>query len=424
MRLLLIVRLYSGFRQSVASGEWAPTGAPTIYKLIEALERRRDELELVLVCKEPSSSIDDRQDRQIRIDGLSSRIWILGGEAALPRWLGRFRWYASELRQAWRNWQLARRLRPDLIYVDRGNLWSAALLARSDDTPVVYRIMGISPGLRDPFAGNKPRQVLMRWFLRSPFAAVICTQDGSGAEYWLDRMLTPGIPRHLWLNGVDPVAPGGDFDILLSHIPADCTRVLFVGRLDDLKGCREFIEAFLIAHASVGDRLHAVIVGDGPNRIAMQARVSAADAGRSVTFLGSVAHDRVQDAYRCADIYVSLNRMGNLSNANLEAMLAGCCMIVPAAQPETGADTTTELLFPDDTALRVPGVDDPAAIASAILQLHANPDERRRRGAATKAAADAVIGTWRQRIEREVDLLEELASGRDGVARLTHAASR
>ena len=37
-------------------------------------------------------------------------------------------------------------------------------------------------------------------------------------------------------------------------------------------------------------------------------------------------------AHKLCDIYVSMNHFGNLSNANLEAINANDCMIIPSPQ--------------------------------------------------------------------------------------------
>ena len=45
-----------------------------------------------------------------------------------------------------------------------------------------------------------------------------------------------------------------------------------------------------------------------------------------------------QYAHTLCDIYVSMNHFGNLSNANLEAINANDCMIIPSPQKHDGID--------------------------------------------------------------------------------------
>ncbi len=410
MKILFAVRLFNGFHSSVEAREWKPWGAPTIFKLIEALDTSAHEPQFVFTCKEALDKIETGTDRQVRLKGLRHPVTLLGGEARIPSWTGRLRWYLSERRQARLLLRMARESKPDLIYLDRGNLWAASLLARNYPAPLVYRVMGISPSMTQPYGGYRPHQLLNRYQLKAPFSLVICTQDGSGGEYWLDRILDPKVERALLLNGVDLPNSIGQETLLTDNSASKLTTVLFVGRLDPLKGCDEFISAFLTAWKQANGNLRAVIVGEGNRGADLRDRITKAGAERAVTFTGAVSHAEVLKQYRQTDIYVSLNKMGNLSNANLEAMKSGCCMIVPGPQPEFGVDRATAEIFPDDTLLRIPRADDVNALTAALLHLHRAPDERVARGRATYRIAEQVIPSWQHRIETEMAMLEAVAA--------------
>jgi phosphatidylinositol alpha-1,6-mannosyltransferase len=194
-------------------------------------------------------------------------------------------------------------------------------------------------------------------------------------------------------------------------LPADRTKVLFVARLVENKGCMAFMAGFLGALAEEPEGLHAVIVGDGPYREPMRAAAAVRDALDRVSFFGQVPHDQIAALHRRCDIYVSLNSAGNLSNANLEAIKAGACMIIPASQPECGIDTDTDELVPADAAWRIARADDTAGLAQAIFHLHARPADRATRSFRVKALAEALIPTWDERAAQEIALLEGLAAG-------------
>jgi glycosyltransferase involved in cell wall biosynthesis len=412
MKILLVLRLYSGFESSVHSGKWEPSGVPTIYKLIESLDTGPHEISVILTSKQSTSISDSTFDRELRIKGLNCGFLQLAGEAKFPNWLGRLRWYACELRQTWKVWRACRRSRPNIIYIDRGNLVCAGILARFGQIPVVYRIMGISSDLRDSVAGYRPRHVISRWLLRAPFSAAICTQDGTGGEIWLDRLLSSRVPKLLYLNGVDLPDDPVSFECLPADIPQGSTVVLFTGRLEAMKGCSEFVEAFLRARQEVGEGLHAVIVGTGSMLESLRERVAEAGAMEIISFLGVLPHSQVLDVCARSDIYVSLNRMANLSNATLEALRAGCCVVMPSAQPEIFADLWTEEHFPPDMVVRIPRVDDIDALADRIVYLHRNPDERDRCAAASRQVSQELIPTWSQRIAKEIRVLQDLAASK------------
>ena len=50
MRVLYVCRLFTGLENSIIKNEWAPTGVPTIYKILEELNKESD-LRLFLVQK-------------------------------------------------------------------------------------------------------------------------------------------------------------------------------------------------------------------------------------------------------------------------------------------------------------------------------------------------------------------------------------
>ena len=113
---------------------------------------------------------------------------------------------------------------------------------------------------------------------------------------------------------------------------------------------------------------------------------------------------------RRADFYVSLNRMGNLSNANLEALASGACMVTPVSQSELEIDVDTDAYIPEDTALRFGAAEDIASLSSAILRLHRHPAERKARGRRAAALARELLPSWDKRVAQELAILERIAS--------------
>ncbi len=147
------------------------------------------------------------------------------------RWLGRrIGEQVGRLLQAITVLRLIRRFKPDVIYVDRGNLLVAGLAARLTKRPVVYRFMGVSPHFRALRTGRKPIHILDRMLMRSPFSAVISTQDGTDAGIG-SGLLEENVPLHSWLNGVDEISAEDG-----RRAPDDILDVIFVGRLEPMKG--------------------------------------------------------------------------------------------------------------------------------------------------------------------------------------------
>jgi glycosyltransferase involved in cell wall biosynthesis len=409
MRLLYVVRLFSGLEAGLREGVWRPQGVPTIYRMIEALDCSEHDVRFVFTCKDEGSGWEHRNNRTFEVKGLRRPVTVLAGGNRLPRVLGRARGYLREARQAWPIWRLQREFRPDVMYFDRVNIYQAALAAKFSGTPVVWRVMGVPPAMHAVLEAKDPVAKVTRLAYRAPFALVICSQDGSGGEHWMERALAPDTPRVMMINGADPESSSDLSPQLEAALPDDCTKVLFVARLVDDKGCMAFIDGFLQALAQQPDGLHAVIAGDGPYGAPMRAAVAAHGAGDHVSFLGQVPHGQVAALHKRCDVYVSLNPMGNLTNANLEALRCGACMVIPASQPDLGIDADTDTLIPDDVAMRVRSSKDRDGLADAILRLHRDPAMRVARAARAREIGRSILPSWDERIGREIAMLEELA---------------
>ena len=408
MRVLYVVRLFSGLEESLRNRVWRPTGVPTIYRIIEALDRGPHEVSLVFTVKDHGTFWTDNVDRRFCVAGLDTPVTVLAGNAAFPAWLGRLRSRIALIRQMIRIWLIAQRVHPDLIYFDRVNLWTAAWAARLGRTPVVWRVMGVLEQMRNALHGRGIRNALSRWAFRSPFAAVICTLDGSGGERWMERALSPSVESHCLLNGVSAAEEDGAKVGI--DLPAGRTVVLFVGRLEHLKGGEEFIEVLIAASQQAPGELYGVVVGDGSLRPDLMERVRSAGVADGISFLGALPHEEVLAWQRRADIYVSLNRMGNLSNTNLEALASGACMVIPASQSELEIDLDTDACIPDDIVLRFGAPADVASLSSAVLRLHRDPEERKARGQRAAELARERLPSWDRRVAQELAILERIAS--------------
>lgn len=405
MKVLYVSRLFSGLAPSLASRRWAPSGAPTSFKLIEALDRSEHDLDLIFTARS-GSGWDRRDDVILEIDGLVTPATVLAGVDRLPVRPPRVADDVSELRHLRRLLQRIERSRPDVIHIGHANAWAAAWLARRSSIPVLLRVMGVFPYMRDALTTGRPRARALRWAFRSPFGAVVMTQDGSGVEPWMDA-LPEDVPRVALVNGVTRAATPAE--PLAVQLPPGATVVLLLGRLETYKGVHDFLTGFLDAWR-LRPSLHALIVGDGTERAALERRVASQHAEGAVTFLGAVPHADVPSAHEVADIYVSLNVLGNLSNANLEAMVNGSCLVMPRSRPETSVDVFTDAVIPQDAAWRIGGSDDHGGLTDALVALHDDPARRSAMRAAVAEAAAGFVPTWDARIGREIEILERLAA--------------
>jgi len=130
----------------------------------------------------------------------------------------------------------------------------------------------------------------------------------------------------------------------------DSARVLFVGRLEHMKGIDTLLRAFKRAVAGLPPEIHLRIVGDGSEKQKLQTLAQELEIDHRVQFVGKVPHDQVAKEYASAEIFCGLSRSEALGNVFLEAEAAGCAVLGTAVGgiPDSVKDGETGLLVPPD----------------------------------------------------------------------------
>lgn len=110
-------------------------------------------------------------------------------------------------------------------------------------------------------------------------------------------------------------------------IPADCTCVLFVGRLGREKSCDVLLDCWARA-VSPADNLKLLIVGDGPARPELIQQAQALGITGTVIFPGMVMHDEIPPYLALGSLYAT----ASLSDTNSISMLEGMASGLPVLQ--------------------------------------------------------------------------------------------
>jgi glycosyltransferase involved in cell wall biosynthesis len=159
-------------------------------------------------------------------------------------------------------------------------------------------------------------------------------------------------------------------------IPGGEPLLLWVGRLDPIKGLDVLVEATAVLNRTGPVRV--AIVGEGPYRAELERLAGHAGLADRFHLLGR--RDDVPRLLKLADVFVFPSRTEGLPNALLEAMAAGLPVVT------TDAPGCRDLIAHGRTGLIVP-VDDAAALAREVERVLSDADLSRRLGQA--AAADA-----------------------------------
>ncbi len=100
-------------------------------------------------------------------------------------------------------------------------------------------------------------------------------------------------------------------------------RILFVGRLEHMKGVDTLLKAF----AKVSAPAELSIVGDGSERATLETLAQQLGIADRVRFLGYVAAPKLYDEYAQAEIFCGLSRSEALGNVFIEAQAAKCAIV-------------------------------------------------------------------------------------------------
>lgn len=181
--------------------------------------------------------------------------------------------------------------------------------------------------------------------------------------------------------------------------PGSSMHLVCTGRMVAAKGHRILLEA-LAALAGEGIEVSCSLIGDGPERPALEKLCVHLRIGGQVRFLGAMAHQPALAEVAKADVFVLASFAEGLPVALMEAMALGvpCVSTTIAAIPELIQDGHNGLLVPPASH---------AALAAALRRLGANPGLRAELGRNARRTAQE-----RYNLAANLDLLAEVWSQR------------
>jgi D-inositol-3-phosphate glycosyltransferase len=224
---------------------------------------------------------------------------------------------------------------------------------------------------------------------------------------------------------IEVISPGVD----TSHfypIPKDEARkyvgvgqkekvVLFVGRIEPLKGLDTLIKAMSCQRTANLGRVTLMVIGGDPDAspevmseemARIQQLCDDLCMGRMVTFLGKRAQDTLPYYYSAADVLVMPSHYESFGMVALEAMACG----TPVIASQVGG--LAFLVQDGETGYHVPD-QDPEALCDKLLLLLRDSHQRRTMG--LRAAEYAKNYAWANIAAQIMDVYKELVEGKEGV---------
>ena len=213
----------------------------------------------------------------------------------------------------------------------------------------------------------------------APFTDMLISESDKVAR----ALAAQGVPQNrirTVVNGVDTARFSGMHSLEAKRVELGLARprviVGTVGRLVPVKDHHTLLHAFARIRSTVPDAL-LVLVGDGPERAALEQQTDALGLRQHVRFLGE--RTDVQDLIRLFDVFVLSSVSEGLPLTILEAMASGRAIVATnvGGIPEALAEQTGVLVPPKN----------PDALADAVIALLT--DEPRRLAMGARAAQRA-----------------------------------
>jgi glycosyltransferase involved in cell wall biosynthesis len=301
-------------------------------------------------------------------------------------------------------WRIHRRVHSiDLIY------GLSALVApttfvfkRVTGVPTVVRLFGtfLYPHLDSRWGLLKNFEEVIAFKL--PVDKLVITDDGTLGDIVARRLGVPAARIVFWMNGVDRPAVSADKSELRRQlgIQPETVCVLAASRLVSWKRVDRLIRvAPRVVQSNPAFRF--IILGEGPERIALEHMACELGVEKYFTFQGAVSHERVAEYMQAADIFISVYDLSNVGNPLLEALAIGKAIVT------LDVGGTNYIISHEDNGLLLTP-DNDELLAAALLELGSDPAQRQRLEEGARRYAERNLLTWKERMDREQVIIAEL----------------
>lgn len=403
MRIAFVLRFFSSLATCYEKNCWCPAGTPAVVKLLEGMSQQGMEADVFLLGQSHfKNSLTDMVKEFPELPGIRFYYFAyLGPSSLISNLFNQLRYYFKVSTRVSRQ-QYA------LIYCDRANAWLGGHFARRG-CPVVLRMLGVAGLLHQPKFRYGVIPNLETWGFRSPFKHIVFSQDGSPVERFIAERVSHGVPTTVLYNGVDQVCNKRSIsNPNLSEPTNSKPMLLFVGRMVKDKNPWLFAKAVSLLRDR-GCSFIAEMVGGGSLLSELQAFCRSEELESILSIKGSVPHFTIGKYYARADVFVSLNSLGNQSNAVLEAMAAGKCIVAYGPDAVSGRDMQFVGVEWQEAFCLLPDEVTPEQLADILQAILNDADERKKRQKRILDLGMKHLPSWQERIQVELNLLTAIA---------------
>jgi len=409
-KILYMVRFFSGLHSSLEKGIWDPEGVPTIYKIMEGLDKSKFEVEFILSNYNLFTSARfDKFHTKRELKNFRSKFHVLSvGSDNI--------WFVRKIKNIiffFKKYlfliNCIRRFQPDLVYIDRAHIIEGAIIKNFFNCKVFLRMMGVAVyHYNDIIKGKSVFSSITRWAFRNEFDHILFSEDGGDINSFKNKYLKDKISTSTFINGVKKnISSINHFENIKKKYRKKI-KLLFVSRLETNKNCDLLLNSFANLDEALRKKTILLIVGTGSQLRNLKNFVKNKKMENTVKFLGSIKHNNVNNIYDISDIFISLNTTGNMSNTCLEAFNSGICCIIPEENKINGCDKVIENYIKKKSIVRIPFKNMDKNLTKTLTELINNNSKVKLYAKNIKYDSKKFLISWNSRVKKEIFLIDTL----------------
>lgn len=394
-KILFILSFYSALQNSIENDIWKPEGMPAVNKLFERLYDKEINFDVIFTENKSKRKLV----RGVRNNKFNNTFYIYSLNIKHKFYLKILN-IVTILKFIIFIKSFIRKNKSTLIYVDRSNFLIAAILSFLG-YKVSLRFHGVSNFYSNykslKFKLLNPLNFFGLW---APFKIILSSDDGSPAHFFLKKFRQSS-KKFILKNGVDNFMHQNTDKIFKNNF----LTLIFVGRFSSDKGIIEFMKTLIKLNENLIN-VNSIIIGDGPLKNKVDSIIKDYNL-KNVHLTGQIDHSKIYSYLKIADIYISLNKIGNMSNTVLEAFNSKKCIAVLDECKKTKRDITTKTFFKDNLIyIRRDDIVDDLFKKIIMLNRPKNFIKYQNRVINSKIK----ILDWKTRIDNEINLLIKYSS--------------